>query len=136
MWELIHKEGTTLKWNDPRTHAKTTGTPLPGHSLTHSSLLHFPPPQMQLGQSSLTSQSENGTKNKNSWPQVGQNPLLEHLVGSAYRIDWCLVSLCDVNEHDFICVVCHVQRVLVGGWVNMVGLRCLGTMVAVGVYGR
>ena len=39
-WELIYKDGTTLKGNHPpKTMARTPGTPLPGHSLTHFSLL-------------------------------------------------------------------------------------------------
>ena len=40
MWELIYKEGATLKGDDPETLARTPGTPLPPHSLTHFSLLH------------------------------------------------------------------------------------------------
>ena len=47
-WELIYKDGTTLKGNHtPKTMARTPGTPLPGYSLTHSSLLHLPPPQVR-----------------------------------------------------------------------------------------
>ena len=39
-WELIYKDGTTLNGNHPpKTMVRTPGTPLPGHSLTHSSLL-------------------------------------------------------------------------------------------------
>ena len=55
-WELIYKDGTTLKGNHPpKTVARTPGTHLPGHSLTHSSLLHLPPPQVQPPQSHLPS---------------------------------------------------------------------------------
>ena len=40
-WELIYKLGTTLNGNyPPETMARTPGTPLPRHSLTHFSLLH------------------------------------------------------------------------------------------------
>ena len=38
--ELIYKKRNYSKWEtSPKTMARTTGTPLPGHSLTHFSLL-------------------------------------------------------------------------------------------------
>ena len=41
-WELIYKDGTTLKGNHPpETMARSPGTHLPGLSLTHSSLLQW-----------------------------------------------------------------------------------------------
>ena len=41
-WELIYKDGTTLKGNHPpETMARTPGTHLPGLFLTHSSLLQW-----------------------------------------------------------------------------------------------
>ena len=47
-WELIYKKRNYSKWKtSPKTVARTPGTPLPGHSLTHFSLLHVPPPQMR-----------------------------------------------------------------------------------------
>ena len=40
-WELIYKRRSTLKGKQsPKTLARTPGTPLPGYSLTHFSLLH------------------------------------------------------------------------------------------------
>ena len=40
-WELIYKWRSTLKGKQsPETLARTPGTHLPGHSLTHFSLLH------------------------------------------------------------------------------------------------
>ena len=51
-WELIYKRRSTLKGKQsPKTVARTPGTPLPGHSLTHFSLLHVPPPQMRPSRS-------------------------------------------------------------------------------------
>ena len=39
-WELIYKRRSTLKGKQsPKTLARTPGTHLPGHSLTHFSLL-------------------------------------------------------------------------------------------------
>ena len=41
-WELIYKDGTTLKGNhSPEILARTPGTPLTGYSLTHYSLLQW-----------------------------------------------------------------------------------------------
>ena len=37
-------------------------------------------------------------------------------MGSLYGIDRYWVNRCDVNKHDLICVVYHVERVQVGGW--------------------
>ena len=42
--EPIYKQGTTINGNyPPKTWARTHDTPLPGLSLTQSSLLHVPP---------------------------------------------------------------------------------------------
>ena len=44
-----------------------------------------------------------------SWPKASTQ------TGLLYGIDWYWVGGCDVNEHDLIWVVCHVNRVQVGG---------------------
>ena len=57
-WELIYKKRNYSKWEtSPKTVARTPGTPLPIHYLTHFSLLHVPPPQMRPSRSHTPSKT-------------------------------------------------------------------------------